>query len=188
MKVEKPKKKFGANSIGVRIYSPGCSVCQYMQKNADFRRRLMASTYFTPHGHESVGDIISAFGDPFTMGTVYQHLRRHQSKDLIRSLKKFNDDGTAISQAVNSTLNIVDAPPVSTSYHQKALDEFIEEGRLKMRLGDISITATSYLQAIKIKEESEKGNKDRRLDALKTLFRGASPKKAQDLEADSVDG
>lgn len=144
------------------IYRPNCSVCQYMKRNRDFRQRVMQSTYFNPEGTETVMDINLAFGAPFKRAMLYAHLKRHQSKDLIKA--------KPIVPA--EVIMGVEANSMSTTEHEVALDEFIHEGRNKMARGELSITSQTLLQAIKTKADIEKNTKDRRMDMIKAFFLG----------------
>ena len=162
-----------------RVYWPGCAVCQYMKKNQDFRYRCMQSTYFNPQGSESLMDVVHAFGDPFKSSAMYQHMKRHQTKDLIKAAESFDENGNGVlnNPAITNTVRMLDRPSEATENHEIGLDEFIQQGRDKMVRGEMQITANTYLQAIKIKADIQKSNKDRKLDAMKALFGGASGRK-----------
>lgn len=168
---EKPKPKKPGKP---KIYWKNCSVCQFMKKNKEFRYRCMKSTYFDPDGHETLSEINASFGSPFKVTAIYQHMKRHQFKDLILAPKG------GLIDTVESTLEMLDAPIESKANHEIGLDDFIQEARNKLARGELQISATTFLQAIKIKMENEKGNKDRKFEALKTLFAGAAPKKDTD--------
>lgn len=66
----------------------------------------------------------------------------------------------------------VEGDVVSRAQHELGLDEFIRSGRDKLLRGEMTITATNYLQAIKIKSDNEKNTKDRRLEMIKNFFSG----------------
>jgi len=157
-----------------RVYWPNCSVCQYMKKNRDFRYRIMQSTYFNPNGTESAGEVVHAFGDPFVLSTFYAHMQRHQHKDLIKAQVVYDKSELAKTETVSPAVVIgaVEGEIVSSRPHEQGLDEFIKEGREKLIRKELQITSTSYLQAIKIKMDNEAKTKDRRLDAVKTMFKG----------------
>lgn len=158
-------------NANIKMYSDKCSVCRYMRKHDDFRRRIIQSSYFNPMARENLMDVLAAFGEPFASGTLYQHIRRHQPRDIVKAMKKYEP-----IPLLAPTLQVIEAEPgASTTNHEIGLDDFIQKGREKLAMGELQITATTFLQAIKIKADNEKGNKDRRLDALKTMFRGAAP-------------
>lgn len=159
-----------------RVYWPNCAVCQYLKKNKDVRYRMMQSTYFNPQGSESLMDVVHAYGDPFGPSTVYAHMRRHQAKDLIKAERMLEnyEDNKINKGLVDNTVSVIEASVESTDKHEIGLDQFIAEGRDKLVRGEMQVSATTFLQAIKIKADIQKSTKDRRLDAMKAMFSGAS--------------
>lgn len=141
-------------------------VCQYLKKNPDVRFRVNRSTYFNPDGQETVLSVFRDAKTDFKTITIYAHLKRHQAKQR----------ETALTQPVNpiiTTMKLVEGPN-GESQHEMGLDEFITEGRNKLARGELLITSNTYLQALKIKHDADKSNKDRRMDALKALFAGGA--------------
>lgn len=137
----------------------------------------MQSTYFEPQGSESLSNVNHAFGDPFGISLIYAHMKRHQAKDLIKAAKKFDGNGNLIiDNRFPATIEVVEADSNSTTNHELGLDDFIAEGRNKLARRELAISATTFLQAIKIKADIEKSTKDRRLDAMKSMFGGAGGK------------
>lgn len=149
------------NKPVTRTYWPNCAVCQFMKKNRDFRMRVMQSTYFNPDGTESLSAVSRAFGDPFPGSSLRTHMVRHQKRDIIRAEAKINPI---------ETTNPVGVMLDATGDHIGSLKNFIREGDAKLQKGEMSITATTYLQAIKIMADVEKGNKDRKFDAMKFMM------------------
>lgn len=127
----------------------------------------MQSTYFNPKGQESLAMVIHDFGDPFPLSTCYAHMQRHQDEDLIRARKRFQ---TIAPPEDTQAMTAIEGQVVSEAQHETGLDEFIREGREKLLRKEMSISATTYLQAIKIKADIDKSTKDRRLDAAKAFF------------------
>jgi hypothetical protein len=95
------------------------------------------------------------------MPTVYSHMQRHQSKDT-RAIEV-----QAPTEAV--PLTDLEESVVSSTPHERGLDEIIVKGRQAVRDGTIKITAQALLQAIKTKSEIDIRTKDRRLDAFKMM-------------------
>lgn len=178
-----------------RVYWPNCSVCKFMQKNKQFRYDCMESLYFNPEGKETLTSVNFRYGSPFQMSLLYQHFKRHQWKDMVAAEQRLADSNVALPPArkltsrtkeppvhhaeelaaLEAALPAVEGDVISTQPHERALDEFIRQAALKVRHGEIQINASSFLSAIKIKAEIEKNTKDRRLDAIKMLFKGAAP-------------
>lgn len=161
-----------------KTYWKNCSVCQYMKKHKDFKYRVQNSRYYNELATESLPDVLRAFRDPFTQANLYAHLKRHASRDLVRAPSRIDENGNLlIDNRVKATVSIVEhIDPQSKTNHELGLDDFIKVGRDKLASGELTITSQSFLQAIKIKADIEKGTKDRRADMLKGLFSGAAPK------------
>lgn len=176
-----------------RKYWPNCSVCQYMKKNQDFRNACLRSTYFDPNGRESLLAVYNRWTPPFKQPTLYKHMERHQKKDIERgeALAKLKGTESAVWQRtagnrglkkddkeiLDNTTQIIEAPVTMQQKHEIGLDEFIEMGRAKLKIGDMNISAANYISAIKVKAEIERTTKDRRLETLRAMFAGAAPKK-----------
>lgn len=126
---------------------------------------------------------------PVKLPTLYQHMQRHQKKDIERGqmLGKMNGQpdiwqreagnrGLKKQDPLGNTTDIVEAPVPTGQKHEIGLDEFIEMGRAKLKIGDMNISAANYISAIKVKAEIERTTKDRRLEMLRSMFSGAAPK------------
>lgn len=152
-----------------------------MKKSKDFRMRINASKYFNPHGTEAVMDVVRAHGSLFPKDQVYRHLRTHQSEGKAVVPTQVIDGKLVVDSRFKGTLEVVEGiPDNSTSNHELGLDDFIKKGRQQLAAGQLQITAGTFLNAIKIKADIEKGTKDRRMEALKAMFAGAAPKKQDD--------
>jgi hypothetical protein len=153
-----------------RVYWPNCRVCQFLKKNKDVRDRVLQSTYFNPYGNEALLSIFHDIGDPFPPSSIYTHIQRHQTRDIIKAEKRLDNlDNAAVA------VSLVETGTSNYPQHIEGLDEFIREGREKLARKDLSISSSTYLQAIKIKAEIERSTKDRKADLLKTMFAGAGP-------------
>lgn len=154
-----------------------------MKTHKAFSEEILLSAYFNKHGQKSVTEIIKEYKDPFPAINFYQHANRHMKGNIEhwRRVNKITPPKKAKPVVlVEETMAVVDTPVESFSPHEQALDEFIEKGRQKLEYGNLPITATTFIQAIKAKAEIENKTKDRRYDALKSLFTGAAPKEVTD--------
>ena len=156
-----------------RIYWPRCMVCQYEQKHKDFRYRLMNSTYFVPAGTESASEVLAAFGSPFGTSTFYAHMSRHRHQDLIKAQKKYDQlQDRTHKPDPKALIQVVEGDVIQRSEHELALKEIVAEGRAKLAAGDMTITLTGMINASKALADIDKSTKDRRMDAVKTMFKG----------------
>jgi hypothetical protein len=155
-----------------------------MKQHKAFSEALILSSYFDDNGAESLAEVVKRFNDPFPMVNVYQHCTRHMKGKIHRWRQIFKLEERSLemkkkdraAEILRDTMTVVDSPVVSQGEHVNALDEFIEQGRKKVASGQMPITAQTYVQALKAKAEIENKQKDRRYDALKSLFGGAAPK------------
>lgn len=159
----------------------------------------MASTYFNPDGTETLLQVNNRYGQPFKMPTLYRHMSRHQADDIhvseelakARGIESKNWQRRTVQTAhkvgprapgldkevIENTVAVVEGN--ADPQFVQALDEFITVGRAKMGLGQVPISASNYIAAIKVKADIEMRTKDRKLDMLKTMFSGAAPKNEQ---------
>jgi len=127
----------------------------------------MQSTYFNPSGSETLLDVFHDLGDPFPPTSIYSHMQRHQTRDLIRAEKAYRKPTVPVQ-----AMTYIDRP-ADGSEHEAGLEEFIHKGREKLLQDDMNITPTTYLQAIKIKQDTISKNKDRNKDFMWAFaFRG----------------
>lgn len=158
-------------------WKPNCSVCQFSKKNKDFRTRLFSSSYFNPEATESPMDVVHDYKGIFGQSLLYACLKRHHSKDLIRPASKIINGELVIDNRMKPTFEVIERVGGATTNHELGLDDFIEKGRTMLANGELRITATTYLTAIKTKMDNDAKTKDRRVDLLSNLFKGAAPKK-----------
>lgn len=156
-----------------------------MKQHKAFAEQVLLSTYFYKKGEKAITEVLKEFKDPFPAVNFYQHANRHMKGNLEhwrrvnkldKILARVEKQETKAKALVDQTLEVVEAPTASVSEHEQALDEFIAKGREKLKYNNLPITATTYIQAIKAKAEIESKTKDRRFEAMKTLFAGAAPK------------
>lgn len=175
-----------------RIYWPRCSVCQYMKKHKDFRYACIHSTYQDPKGVESLVQVNERYGNPFLMPTLYRHMQRHHkaNKSFYTQEKgeKYEKRSALIGadpntlelnntkELLENTVNVVESDVMSKQQHELGLDEFIAIGRDRLAHGEMALSASNFITAIKVKAEIERTTKDRRLEMLKSMFAGAAPK------------
>lgn len=171
------------NDINLKTiqYQKYCKTCKYMKKHEGFTYRLLHSKYFDPNGPETMPDVLRAFQVPIHLQTVYSCLKRHHANLNLRAAVVVTNDGKLlIDKRMKETQELIEAPANGETNHELGLDDFIAKGRNMLARGDMMITASTYLSAIKIKADIEKSTKDRRLDALKAMFQGAGPGGKQD--------
>lgn len=145
-----------------RIYWANCQVCQYMKRNPTMREQVLSSSYYNPNGNESLIQVFKRWNAPFPTQTIYSHMRRHQSKPVAAI------ELAAPVQAVPIE-DLEEVTPRSGTAHERGLDEIISKGRNMIRSGELKLTTSALLTAIKTKSEIEKSKKDQGLEAMKLM-------------------
>lgn len=171
-----PKPKQQVVAIKRPKFEVRCGVCQFMRRNRKFKERIMLTKYFDPNAIESVDDVLKSFGYPVSRGSVYVHLRKHQG---IERAEVREENSIAPSGVIKSVLLGEMIETNATDPHERLLDRLIYEGDALLDEGKLTLTTNQVLTAIKTKAEIQSKNKDRKVDALKTLFKGAAPDNGQ---------
>lgn len=144
-----------------------CTVCLYMKAHPDFKKQILESNYFTKDGEETMMEVVHRWGDPFIAVTMYAHFRRHMRPDMVAREIAFKKN--APLDEVNKVLEGVVGEMSSDTPHERALDEFINKGRILLTSGDMSINAATFLKAVQLKMDKERATKDRGMEAFKMM-------------------
>lgn len=155
-------------------YRKNCLVCQFMKKNPVFRAEIMSSSYFDPEAKESAAEVVHRWDDPMKMPTLYQHFKRHQADDLVRTPVRYKNGKMVVDKRFKDTVEVLAVDPSEAKNHEVALGEFIQRGRDMLAAGTLRVSASTFVQAIRTQAEIDAKNKDRKVDLLKTIFTGAS--------------
>jgi hypothetical protein len=142
-----------------------CSVCRYMKAHGDFRLAVLNSNMFNRKNPETLPQVMYRYNiTQFSRPALYQHIKKHMQVELAK------DEPPVIISGIPIDVVGADIKP-----HEIGLDHFIKLGTEKLKRGEMPITASNYLQAIKTKADIDKSNKDRKVDVLKSMFAGAAP-------------
>jgi hypothetical protein len=140
-----------------------------MQKKPAYTQRIFNSHYFDKQQVETIPQIFDLFKPPMNVQTAYNCLKKHHATKALTPAVKVDDKGNLIvDQRFSTTTEIIEGTGVAN--HELGLDDFIRDGRAALRRGEMQITATNFLQAIKIKSDIEKSTKDRRMEMIKSFF------------------
>lgn len=151
-----------------KIYYPRCTVCAYMRDNQTWYAEFKKINYFDPTSPENAAQFFLRTAPPFSKEAYYRHLRNHTTllKKKIALAKARWADGKIVKQEVIDLKEFTDDPNAS---HVDALDDVINKFHNAVRQGKIPLTLQGGLQAIKIKADIEKSNKDRKVDLFKAF-------------------
>lgn len=157
-------------------FSRNCQVCNYSKAHPDFHEAILHTKHIDINNKDTVTDVWKRFNVPLPYTSVMQHVRRH----IIPAYESFKER-MIVRQAISDKKLVTEEDlkkalegEVGTkASHEQTLDSFIDEFDELIKDGKVKITAQTGLQAIKIKADIEKANKDRKLDAFKMMV-GAS--------------
>lgn len=145
------------------IYSPSCVVCRWLKTNRKFKDRIFMSAFFQADG-EPLAGITRDFGYPFSEQSVYRCMKDHKKVEPLSKVMLRKTDVPVLGEILATD---------KIDYHEETLDTIIREGGGLVTEGKLTLNMTQLLAAIKLKSDIVSKNKDRRLDAYKTLT-GAS--------------
>lgn len=157
----------------------------FMRETPEFRIRIYKSTYFDKiRGIESIGMILSDFPQGPSQGAVSQHIKNNhmmmneklqkQRAEAVLAQKKEPEVEAIVKQAL--TGEVISTDP----FYIRSLDTYISQGEELVKKNQLKINANSFLAAVKLRADYDKGKKDRSADLIKTLAGLASPNKKQD--------
>lgn len=153
---------------------PNCTICQYLKHNPEIKKRVLATSYFSPAGTESLLVVFREAGVEFPASSIYSHAQRHEQNALARARRQY------LKSEASTAIVLPAVTKHSDSDYQGSLNEFIAAGRIKLANNDLRITASTYLTAIRIKADTNNADAERKIEMLKTIFAGASPHSKDD--------
>lgn len=150
-------------------YQKYCKHCKYMSKHPAYTQRVLNCSYFNKDNLETLKVVLKLYEPPISVQTTYKCLRDHHRRYKITPAVTIDENGRQIVDSRFATTTQIIEQSNSTN-HEQGLDDFIQQGRESLARGEMQITASNFLQAIKVKSEIEKSTKDRRMEMIKTFF------------------
>lgn len=167
-------------------YKPNCATCTMSKKNVPLRRRIRYAAYKRETGDETLQDIANEIG--VGQASIYNHVKKHMEdisdkyidRSRVQAAKKVAEVRAKVQEEMELTLE-------SDAYDQiegrpleiVALDDYIAQGKAMIDNKEIKINATSFLTAVKIKNDWAKGQASTKLDFLKAVYAYASNDKKE---------
>lgn len=146
-----------------KIYYKRCATCNYMRKNPGWYKQLKKTSFFTENSPETPLQFYNRTQPPMGLAAFYKHMKNHttlaKEKMMAQTLTATKPDLPVFGELIEGG---------DTDYVQ-ALDDTIRKFHTQIRDNQIQLTLTGGLQAIKIRADIEKANKDRKLDAFKAF-------------------
>jgi len=157
---------------GLKMYYPRCRTCAYAKENSHWRKQLQQTRWFDENSPETISDFYHRTTPPVPYLAFYRHMLNHTTvmKHSLENRKK-KEQGLPINREIAPDILVPDlsnVEVVDTDY-MGALDETIRKFHTAVRTNKIPLSLTGGLQAIKIRADIDKSNKDRKLDAFKAF-------------------
>ena len=152
---------------GLRIFYPRCQTCDYMKHNRGWYRQLLMTNYFEPNAPESPGAFYNRTSPPMPLRAFYNHLQHHTTlqKRKLANLKE--GKGTSKIKEMAPEALIGEVLKQGDSSYEDALDDTIAQFHTAIKTNQIPITLAGGLQALKIKADIVKGQRDTKVDLVK---------------------
>ncbi len=169
----------------VRIYYPRCRSCAYAKENKLWQKQLLRTQWFDKDSPETVADFYKRTAPPVPYLAFHRHLENHTAISRMRSerAKKLIEEGKIAQRKPDLVPSLVtDVIVEANTDHEAALDDVIRKFHTAVRNNKIPITMSHGLQAIKIKADIDKSNKERKVDLMK-LFSGRGNGKADSTDS-----
>lgn len=171
-------------------FRPNCHGCILSKNNPKLRIRIYNAQYRREPGDETLRDIANEIGLASPAG-LYNHAKRHLAERdpkpetrAVRIAKKTEDIKAAAQKKVELSIDHDEILPEDESI--SALREYITQGHVKIKAGELNITPQSFLQAVRIDVDYRSKQKDRQVDIIKTMYRFASGQKKEVHERSDV--
>jgi hypothetical protein len=174
-------------------YKKNCATCNLVRGNTKLRIRIRDATFNRTAGDETLQDIGREIG--VNNKSIYNHSKKHitnraDTSEQVREAKlaKAKIAFAASVQRENElalkaqTMDEVDARPAEIV----GLDEYIAQGILDVRKGNMKMTPASFLGAIKVKTEWAAKQQNNKLELMRTMMAFASGNKNKKDKDDDI--
>lgn len=160
-------------------YKVNCSICQKAKNDPKMRNRIRRAAFDREEGDETLRDI--AFWYNLSPSAMYNHAKKHikpvdtESRSMVIAAKKVatiqaNVQKEAELQLDRQTVDEIDARPVEIM----GLDEYIAQGIDTIQKGELKITPSSFLAAVKIKTDWSSKQQTNKIELMRTIAAFAS--------------
>lgn len=149
-------------------YSKQCSVCKFLKHRPHIRDAVLnEAEYF--EGNLKMTDMHRKYGTGLGYDSFRMHFYRHVSKIPRSTYVTAINEKEPIKKALREGQVLI-RPDQRAGAHEQTLDEFIAQFDQAVREKQFKLTVKDGLQAIKIKADMEKANKDRSKDIMKMML------------------
>lgn len=151
------------------VFQKRCKICHLVRKNKPLLERIYNSSYFVPHGRESLRMIAMDTG--ITYNSLKIHVNRHQFIDSTQYTEKMLEqaDKDAEKKAVKRAVRAVDA-----------VQTVIDKGMERLENGDITVDTNQLIRASQVKIAQEGKQKDQELATIEMVAHFLSGEGASD--------
>lgn len=158
-------------------YKPNCKTCQLSKgpQNVKIRQRILKAKFRREPGDETMSQIAAELG--INWATFSNHCAKHISERSVDSVtvntaKKIQK--VKVKQMKEMEIAFDHTDVVGEMDFERAAREIVALGIERLERGDITVTTTQLLQAIKIKSDYESKKRGQNTEIIKTMYRYAS--------------
>lgn len=166
-------RKASRSDMGKRPYKATCQTCIFSKEYPGFHKELINCNYFNVNSLESIIDVMVKYRCPLKVLNVQRHCKNHLKPMIEKQVA--HQVATALGNGayVRKDSVMVQSKVIDEENYESVIDDTIRRYHQGVREGTIKITAREGLAALKMKSDIVGKNKDRNLDAYKSLFKGA---------------
>lgn len=173
-------------------YRVNCVVCKSCKALPSLKKRIRLAAFHRQDGDETLGDIANEFG--FSTKSIYNHAKKHirpsetEGKKEIRVAKKVIDFQAQAQKELElqldkQTIDEIEARPAEII----GMDELIAQGVEEIRKGNMKLTATQFIAAVKVKTDWAAKQQSNKVEILRTIASFRSGSKKQIIEGEEID-
>lgn len=163
------------------LYKKNCSVCQVSRNNPRLRVRIRYAAFKRVNGDETLADIAKEYS--LNLAPMYNHAKKHitdnsdvqQARREVMTAKKVeivrSEAQKELELSLDSdTVDGLESRPAEVM----SLDDYLAQAADLIKKGELKITASTYLAAVKIRTEWASKQQGNKLEFLKTMAAFAS--------------
>lgn len=167
-------------------FKSNCVTCRMAKSDVGLRRRIRYAAYKREQGDETLGDIAGEIG----VGTqsIYNHAKRHMEdisdryidRSRVQAAKKVAEVRAKVQKEAElvistATMDAIEVRPLEIV----ALDDYIAQAKAMIDNKELKITATTFLQATKIKSDWQVKQQTNKTEFMKAIYAMASGDKGK---------
>lgn len=158
-------------------YKRNCRTCQLSKGNAKLRERIVHAKFRHEAGDETLTQIAGDLG--ISGAALQNHARKHITEETAFTLERKKVRGiekVKVRAMKEMEVAFDHSDVVAELDFERGLREVVAEGITRLEKGEITVSTTQLLQAIKIKADYEGKKRGQDTELIKTMYKMATNK------------